>query len=112
MARVIITKRLEEEISKRFKKQSIEIFGLLSTLGDNPKKGKTVGCVGGILINEIKYDVYRFYFITDGYKVKFLKSEELTDLIIKFIRMSDKDTQNKVISEIKAILRNLGSEGF
>ena len=81
-------------------------------LKDNPKKGKEVGCVGGIVIKEIRYKVYRFYFITDGYKVKFLKNEELNDLLIKFVRMSDKDTQQKTIDEIKNVLRNLGSDGL
>lgn len=76
------------------------------------KKGKEVGCVGSILIKEIKYKNYRFYFVTDGYKVKFLKTEELTDLLIRFVRMSIKKDQQKVIDEIKYILRKLGSEGF
>lgn len=112
MAEVVITRDLEREINKRFKKGSIKIFELLLELRDNPKKGKEVGCVGGIVIKEIRYNVYRFYFVTDGYKVKFLKSEELTDLLIKFVRMSDKDTQQKVIDEIKNVLRNLGGKGF
>lgn len=112
MARVVITKSLEKEINKRFKKESIKIFELLFELQSNPKKGKEVGCVGGIVIKEIRYKVYRFYFITDGYKIKFLKSEELTDLLIKFIRMSSKDDQQVVINEIKDVLRKLGGEGF
>ena len=60
---------------------------------------------GGIIIKELKYGVYRFYFITEGYKVKFLKSDELRDLLIKFVRMSDKDRQEEVISEIKSVLK-------
>lgn len=112
MAKVIIISSLEDDINKRFKHQSVEIFELMLSLRDNPKKGKELGCVGGIVIKEIKYGVYRFYFITDGFKVKFLKSEELKDLMIKFVRMSDKDAQQKVIDEIKGVLRNLGTEGF
>ena len=112
MAEVVITEELEREINKKFKKESIMIFGLLHELKDNPKKGKEVGCVGCVVIKEIRYRVYRFYFITDGYKIKFLKSEELTDLLIKFVRMSDKDTQQKVIDDIKNTLGNLGEGGF
>ena len=112
MAKVVVTNSLEEEINKRFKGESIKIFELIYELRDNPKKGKEVGCVGSIVIKEIRYKVYRFYFITDGYKIKFLKNDELTDLLIKFVRMSDKDTQQKVIDEIKNVLRNLGEEGF
>ena len=37
--------------------------------------------------------------------MKFLKSDELRDLLIKFVRMSDKDRQEEVISEIKSVLK-------
>jgi len=112
MAKVYITPFLLEEIKKTFKQNATEVVDLLETLEQDPKKGKAVGKVGGIVIKEIRYKVYRFYFITDGYKVKFLKSKELADLLIKFVRMSDKDTQQKVIDEIKFVLRKLGPEGF
>lgn len=112
MAKVIITKKLEEEINKNFKHESIGIFSLMLTLEDNPQKGKDIGSIGNVLIKELKYNTFRFYFITDKYKVKFLKTEELNDLIIKFIRMSGKNDQQKVIESIKKVLKNLGSEGF
>ncbi|MBN2052063.1 hypothetical protein JW756_01010 [Candidatus Woesearchaeota archaeon] len=112
MAEVIITPALEEEINKAFRHESVEVFFLLSTLKANPKKGKEVGCVGEIVIKEIKYKKYRFYFITDGYRIKFLKVEELQEIIIKFVRMSQKKDQKKTIEEIKNILRKLGAEGF
>jgi len=112
MAKVVITKNLEEEINKKFKKESIKIFELIFSLKENPKKGKAVGHIGSIVIKELKYKSFRFYFITEGYKVKFLKSEELKDLLIKFVRMSGKKEQQKVIEEIKRVLRSLDSEGF
>lgn len=112
MAKVVITSGLEEEINKKFKHESIEIFSLIYTLIDSPHKGKEVGVVGKVLIKEIRYEKYRFYFITDGYKLKFLKIEELRDLLIKFVRMSDKKDQQKVIEEIKQVLRSIGEEGF
>lgn len=112
MAKVIITQSLVGEIDKRFKGQSVEVFELMLTLEDQPKKGKTVGVIGDIIIKELKFGVYRFYFITEGYKVKFLKADELRDLLIRFVRMSDKDGQERVISDIKTVLRTLGSEGF
>ena len=110
MAKVIITKDLEKEINRIIKKESIDIFELMLTLENNPKNGKEVGNVGAIIVREIKYKKYRFYFITEGYKVKFLKIDELKDLIIKFVRMSDKNTQKKTINEIKNVLRKL--DGF
>jgi hypothetical protein len=112
MAKVIITQTLEEEINKKFKHQSIKIFFLLLSLQENPTKGKELSSVGKIVIKELKYDKFRFYFITDGYKIKFLKTNELKDLIIKFVRMSEKKDQQKTIDEIKTVLRSLGEEGF
>ncbi|MBD3252561.1 hypothetical protein GF386_02425 [Candidatus Pacearchaeota archaeon] len=112
MAKVMITKKLEKEINKIFKSESIKIFELLYSLKENPKKGKPVGNVGGIVIKELNYEKYRFYFITEGYKIKILKTDELKDLMIKFVAMSDKKSQQKVIKEIKIVLRSLGTEGF
>lgn len=112
MAKVIITKKLEEEINKKFKGESIRIFDLMRSLEEYPHKGKAIGQVGEIVIKEIKYDTFRFYFITDGFKIKLLGKDELEDLLIKFVRMSDKKTQQKVIDEIKHILRNFGEGNF
>jgi mRNA-degrading endonuclease RelE of RelBE toxin-antitoxin system len=112
MAKVIITKKLEEEINKIFKKESIKIFESMFELQQNPHKGKPVGQIGGTVIKEIRHEGYRFYFITDGYKIKMLQKEELNDLLIKFVRMSDKKDQQKVIDEIRCILKNLGEESF
>jgi len=64
------------------------------------------------VIKEIRKDSYRFYFITDGFKIKMLQKEELSDLLIKFVRMSDKKNQQKIIDEIKHVLRSIGEEGF
>jgi len=112
MAKVIITDRVEEEVNKIFKKESTKIFESMRELESNPHKGKPLGNVGGIFIKEIRYESYRFYFITDGFRLKILQKEELNDLIIKFVRMSDKKNQQKTIDEIKNILRKLGEEGF
>lgn len=71
-----------------------------------------MGRVSGIVIKKLRYKSSRFYFITDGYKLKFMKKEELNDLLIKFVRMSDKKSQQKTIDEIKNVLRTLGERGF
>jgi len=112
MAKVIITKELEEKINKKFKKESIEIFDLMYSLKENPKKGKIISQIGGNVIKELRYKSFRFYFITDGFKLKLLDISELEDLLIKFVRMSDKKDQQKIIDEIKQILKSLGKEGF
>ncbi len=112
MAQVIIIESLEDEINKKFKHESVEILALMFSLEENPYKRKEIGSIGSILIKEIKYKNFRFYFVTDGYRIKFLKTEQLKDLMIKFVRMSDKDDQQKTIDEIKSVLRNFGEEGF
>ena len=112
MARVIITKSLVEKINKKFKKESIKIFKLMYSLERFPKKGKVLGSVGEIVIKEIKYKSYRFYFIVDGNKLKILDLENLNNILIKFIRMSNKKSQQKTIDEIKSILKSLGKKGF
>ena len=112
MAVIFIIPSLEREIEKKFKKESVEIFSLMLSLENNPKKGKEIGHIGKVVVKEIKYKNFRFYFVTDNFKVKFLSIRKLKNLIIKFVRMSEKKNQQKVIDEIKHVLRNLGEEGF
>ena len=112
MAEVIITESLKDEILKKFKEESKKIFRLMYSLKENPKKGKEIGQVRGIIIKELKYEKFRFYFITNGFEVKFLEIKDLQNLVIKFIKMSNKKSQQKVIEEIKDILRKFGEKGF
>jgi hypothetical protein len=112
MAKVEIVRSLFEEIKKKFKEESHKIIDLMESLNDNPHKGKPLGNIGGIVIKEIKYGSFRFYFVTDGYKLKFFDQSSLADLLIMFVRMSDKKDQQKTIDEIKKVLINLGPEGF
>jgi len=112
MAKVKIIVSLFEEIQKKFKGESHKIIDLLETLEENPKKGKLLGSVGGVVIKELKYKYFRFYFITDGHKLKILDKSNLVDLLIRFVRMSDKKHQQQTINEIKSILINVGFKGF
>ena len=112
MAKVKITDSLFEEIEKKFKGEAHKIIDLMESLEDNPHKGKPVGQVSGIVIKELRYENYRFYLITDGFKIKMLQKEELSNLLIKFVRMSNKKSQQKTIDEIKRILKSLGEAGF
>jgi hypothetical protein len=112
MAEVIITESLKDEILKKFKGESKKIFDLMYSLKGSPKKGKEIGCISNIVIKEIRYGGFRFYFITNGFRVKFLEVQNLKDLIIKFVKMSNKKDQQKVIDEIKTVLRKLGEESF
>lgn len=112
MAKVEIVQSLFEEIQKKFKGEAHKIIDLIEALENNPKKGKLLGSVGGIVIKEIRYKSFRFYFITDGHKIKFLNEENLVDLLITFVRMSDKKDQRDTINEIRKILINFGPDKF
>lgn len=112
MAKVEIVASLFEEINKKFKQKSVEILEHLKSLEHSPNKGKLLGTVGGIVIKELKYEGFRFYFITDGFKLKCMNEEELVDLLLRFVRMSDKKAQQETINEIKHVLRTLGPSGL
>ena len=112
MAQVEIIDSLKDEIYKKFKENSIEILEHLQSLENSPHKGKALGHVGGIIIKELKYEGFRFYFITDAHKIRVFSQESLTDLLIRFVRMSDKKEQQRIIEEIKHILRTIGPSGF
>jgi len=112
MARVEILVSLKDEILKKFKEESKIIFKLMFSLQENHSKGKILGSISGILIKELKYKNFRFYFITDGFKSKCVDEQELTDLLLKFVRMSDKNQQQQTIEEIKQVLRTMGAGGF
>ena len=98
MAKVEISSGLKNEILKKFKEESKKIFKLMFSLKENPKKGKPIGNIKGILIKELKYKSFRFYFITDSFKLRILSVDELNELLIRFVRMSNKKNQQKVIN--------------
>lgn len=110
MIKIIIDKELFENIRRKFKRETSKILDLFETLKTNPKKGKLIGTVGGIVIKELKYKSFRFYFLTDGTKLKIIGKEEIEELLFRFVRMSNKDNQQKVINEIKKILLKLKTE--
>jgi len=112
MAKVEITESLFIQIDKKFKQKSAEVLEHLKSLESSPKKGKILGTVGGIVIKELKYEGFRFYFITDGFKLKYANKEEIIDLLLRFVRMSDKKHQQQTINEIKHILRTIGMRAF
>ena len=112
MAKIVIAEKLKNKILKKFKKESKYIFKQMYSLQDNPKKGKLLGNIGGVIIKEIKYKSFRFYFITEGNKLKIMDKSILIDILMRFVRMSDKKHQQETINEIRKILVKFGSQGF
>lgn len=84
----------------------------MAELETNPHKGDALGHVDNIVIKEIKYSGFRFYFITDGHKLKCVSADELKDLLIRFVRMSNKNLQQETINEIKHVLKTAGFDEF
>lgn len=112
MARIIISNTLKKQVLKKFKKESKKVFKLMESLEQNHQKGKVIGVAQSLTIKELKYKSFRFYFVVSGFNLKYLSKEEIENLLIKFVRMSDKNTQQKTINEIKNILQILGPSGF
>ena len=113
MARVIITKALFLSIKKKFSRvEAKQILDSFETAGKNPHKGKAFGNVAGIVIKELKRQKHRFYFITDGHVLKAGTEDELANLLIKFVSMSEKKDQQKIVEGIKSVLKSIGFEGF
>ena len=108
--KIEVSSYLKKEMRKKFGiKISLEFFKLFnSRLKENPNAGKRVGRVNNILIKELKYESFRFYYLVDGEKLKLVLENELTDLLIKFVNMSKKDNQKEIIGQIKEVLINMG----
>ena len=113
MAKVIITDALFKIIKKKFSTTEADlIIDILESLETKPHKGTALTNIGKVLIKEIKHKKYRFYCITDGHILKFGTEEEISSLLIKFVKMSDKKDQQKTINEIKHVLISMGFKGF
>ncbi len=112
MAKIEIIESLLSQIESTFKGDTHKILDLIESLEENPHKGKIVGVVGGIVVKELKYKNFRFYFIADGFKLKIYSQEQLIDELLRFVRMSNKKYQQKTIDEIKKILKTIGPSGF
>jgi len=112
MVRVYILPELVRQIQKHFRNDAGKIFDLMQELEIHPQKGKTLGNIGRIVIKELRFRNFRFYFILEGHKLKCVNAEELKDLLIKFVRLSDKNLQQETINEIKYVLRLIGFEEF
>jgi hypothetical protein len=86
------------------------VYKLINSLQNHPNKGDILGHVGNISIRELKYETFRFYFLINGNELSIYNKDKLQELLIRFVRMSKKNDQQKTIDEIKYILKRLGIE--
>ncbi|MFP4656119.1 MAG: hypothetical protein ACLFNK_00900 [Candidatus Woesearchaeota archaeon] len=107
MIRIIVLNSLRNEILKNLKQEATKVYSLIDQLKENPNKGKTLGNVGGILIKELRFKSFRFYFVVDGNELALFNKGKLEDLLIKFIEMSKKNNQQSTIERIRKILEEI-----
>jgi len=109
LAVVKISRRLVAEIKKQFSEvEGNKIFDTLESLADNPRKGRVLTNVSGYVIKEIKHKKWRFYAVADGHVLRFGTEDQLHELLIKFVRMSEKKNQQATINSIKKALESFG----
>lgn len=105
--KILVIKSLRDEIYKKFKKDSLKVYNLINSLRDNLNKGKHLGKISTFILKELKYKNFRFYFIIKENELILYRKEDIKELLIKFIDMSNKNKQQQTINKIKIILKNL-----
>lgn len=107
MIRIIVLKSLRDEILKNLKSESSEVYDLMDQLKENPNKGKILGNISGMVIKELKFKSFRFYFVVDGNELFLFNRGKLEELLFKFVDMSKKNNQQQTIDRIKQMLREI-----
>lgn len=108
MVIVRIDESLIKKLEKRFNKKELkEIKNLFLSLQDNPFQGDLLYTFGNIILKEKKYKTFRFYFIHSR-KILIIKDiKELQEELIRFIEMSKKNNQQKIINKLKTMMKKI-----
>jgi hypothetical protein len=110
MVIVLIDESLVKKLEKRFNKKELhDIKKLFLSLEDNPLQGDMLYVFGNVVLKEKKYGSFRFYFIHSRNILIIKDVDLLKEEIIRFIEMSKKNDQQKVIDKLKVMLRSLKS---
>lgn len=113
MIQVKLSPILIKKVRKTFKNKAKKIFHWMCQLKENPNRGKFVASIGFVELRELKYEnSFRFYFFTNQKLVKVLEEDELQSMIIKFVEMSKKKEQQKIINKLKEDLKKYGFDWF
>jgi hypothetical protein len=110
MVIVRIDNSLVKKLEKRFNKKELkELKKLFISLQDNPYQGNMLYAFGNFVLKEKKFKTFRFYFLHSR-KILIIKEvTKLKDEIIRFIDMSKKNDQQKVIEKLKEMMNKLVS---
>lgn len=108
MVIVRVDEALVKKLERKFKPKELkELKNLFFSLQDNPFQGDLICTFGNIVLKEKRYKSFRFYFIHSRTLLIIKDMAELKDEIIRFIEMSKKNDQQKVIDKLKGILKKL-----
>ncbi len=110
MVHIIVTKKLEKEIIKHLsKKEADNAFLFMASLEENLFRGDLLTSVGSVILKELKYKNFRFYFIHSANLFKLLSEEELKQELLKFVAMSRKGKeQQQIIDRVKREIKSFG----
>ncbi|MBW2998785.1 hypothetical protein KY321_04555 [Candidatus Woesearchaeota archaeon] len=112
MIEIRISKFLLKDFKKYLSKpQQEDIINRINSFKDNFNQGKLITQIGLIQLKEIKLNKFRIYFLIDKNIIKVVKKEEV-ESIIKFISISTKKNQQKIINKIKENLRDFGFDFY
>ncbi len=73
-----------------------------------PSDGDFVALIANIVVREKRLKSFRFYFIVKDEQKQVVSTEELKNMIIKFVALSKKNNQQQVIDKLKEDLKNFG----
>ena len=108
MVIVRIDDSLIKKLEKRFNKKDLrEIKKLFLSLQDNPFQGNHLYTFGNFVLKEKKFKTFRFYFLHSKRIIIIKDIDKLKDEIIRFIEMSKKNDQQKVIDKLKKMMNKL-----
>lgn len=108
MVVVRIDKPLVKKLEKRFSKKELrELKQLFLSLQENPYQGDLLYAFGNFVLKEKKYKTFRFYFLHSRKLLIIKDVDELKDEIIRFIEMSKKNDQQRIIDKLKGMMKRL-----
>ena len=104
---VLFTKNFLKGLKKHFNKE--EAKSLVKKLENTSSTdGKFIALVKNIVIKELKKGSFRFYFVQDKNNFQIMTEEDLKNAILKFVALSKKNNQQKVIDKLKEDLKKSG----
>lgn len=107
MVIVDFTEGFEKELKKNLSKKNA-IDAVKKLMKTTPNEGDIIASIGNILLKEKRLNTFRFYFVQLQEGVRFLSKEELKEFLIRFIGLSKKNNQQKIIDKLKKQLQEFG----